>query len=280
MPWATLVVAALLLIAAGCRSVPSADSATATGDTAARTATPISIYANPGVRVPLDKLTVAYVALNPGIRFDITYLTTDEIVTRLNAGNRADIVIDTARATAGPLAQWRAQAEKNLAFGATPLEIAVAPGNPRGITSITSLLDPALRLGLCDPTKACGGAAAQQFKAAGITVPSTAVRGTAEDLAKQVVDGTLDAALLYRSDRVTTSGNALEGVPLRPDLKPDAPLQIMPINRTAVADPFRIWMYKDPAADAILTETGFRPLLGVTDTDPAAATEPSTSAPA
>jgi molybdate transport system substrate-binding protein len=85
-------------------------------------------------------------------------------------------------------------------FARNRLVIAVAAGNPRGVTGLASLASPAVTVALCVEQVPCGRAAKQALAAGGVRiVPVTLERDVKAVLAKLKL-GEVDAGLVYHSD--------------------------------------------------------------------------------
>jgi molybdate transport system substrate-binding protein len=97
-------------------------------------------------------------------------------------------------------------------FARNKLEIAVAPGNPKHITSLADLEKSGVTLVLEDPSVPAGNYARQAFQKAGLPAPNPASNelDVKSALAK-LTAGDADAVIVYVSD-VKAAGSTVEGV--------------------------------------------------------------------
>jgi molybdate transport system substrate-binding protein len=91
------------------------------------------------------------------------------------------------------------------------LVIAVAPGNPKGITGLADLARPGTKVALCAPEVPCGAAAKTALTAAKVTVTPVTQAQDVKSALSTVELGEADAALVYRTD-VKSAGGKVAGV--------------------------------------------------------------------
>jgi molybdate transport system substrate-binding protein len=86
-------------------------------------------------------------------------------------------------------------------FARNQLVLAVPPTNPKGMLRLADLNRPDIRVALCAETEPCGTVTAAVLTAAAVPPPATATRvSDVRSALKALTDGTVDAALVYRSD--------------------------------------------------------------------------------
>ncbi len=83
-------------------------------------------------------------------------------------GAPADVFAAASTTTMDRVADEGLTAGDPATFARNRLEIATVPGNPHGITSLTDLADPGLKVVLCDRSVPCGTAARKALTAAGV----------------------------------------------------------------------------------------------------------------
>lgn len=84
------------------------------------------------------------------------------------------------------------------------LTVAVPLGNPAEISSLSDFADDSLLLGLCAPGVPCGDLAAQVLEAQGVVASVDTLEPNVRSLLAKVELGELDAALVYRTDVVSS----------------------------------------------------------------------------
>lgn len=96
-------------------------------------------------------------------------------------------------------------------FASNYLQIAVAPGNPAGITGLADFSREGLLLGICAEGVPCGDFAREALASAGVKPVVDTNEPDVRSLITKVEKGELDAAITYVSDVVTAEG-AVGGV--------------------------------------------------------------------
>ncbi|HEU5222483.1 MAG TPA: molybdate ABC transporter substrate-binding protein [Candidatus Lumbricidophila sp.] len=137
------------------------------------------------------------------------------LATQLIGGAQADVFLSADEATMKKVT--------DASFATTPvkvatntLQIAVAPGNPRGITSLASLADGTrgdLLVVLCQAQVPCGSASHKLLAALGITLTPASEEENVSAVLAKVKSGEADAGLVYATD-VAAAGGAVTGVPI------------------------------------------------------------------
>jgi molybdate transport system substrate-binding protein len=98
-----------------------------------------------------------------------------------------------------------------IVFARNRLEIAVAPGNPKGIRGLADLARTDLIVVLADPTVPAGKYAKQALAKAGVWVTPKSLELSVAAVLQRVESGDADVAIVYTTD-VIGSGGKVEGV--------------------------------------------------------------------
>lgn len=134
------------------------------------------------------------------VRISALLAGSSSLVAQLAEGAPADILITADEVTMQrAVAAGSVRGEVSL-IASNTLVLAVAPGNPAGITGIADLSRADLLWGLCAGDVPCGALADQALAAAGIT-PAVATRElNVRALATKIALGELDGGLIYATD--------------------------------------------------------------------------------
>ena len=147
---------------------------------------------------------------NPGVTVkEISYDGSAALVTQIQGGATPDVFASADTKNMDKLKDDVAGTRQE--FATNTLQIAVAPGNPKGITSLADLAKPGVTVVLCAPEVPCGSAAHTALDAAGVTVTPASEEQSVTAVATKVASGDADAGLIYKTD-VLASGGKLEGV--------------------------------------------------------------------
>jgi molybdate transport system substrate-binding protein len=85
-------------------------------------------------------------------------------------------------------------------FATNTLTIAVAPGNPKGITSFRDLTKPGVSVVVCAPPVPCGGATQKVEQSMGVTLAPVSEESSVTDVLNKVTTGQADAGVVYVTD--------------------------------------------------------------------------------
>lgn len=206
---ARAVLAVLLAVTLGaCTSRPEAKpAASPRGPALAGT---LRIAADSALQAAFDQLVTGFERAHPSVAVTPTYTGTQALTTILQRGAAADVVAvaggGDALVTAGLVVSGTA---KQVARD--PLVIAVARGNPLGLTSLAALSGRGVRIALVDPSLPLGAAAQQALALAGVRLAKPTVELTASQVVADVVSGTADAGLVAASDVAPGGAGGGEG---------------------------------------------------------------------
>ncbi len=149
---------------------------------------------------------------NPGVTvtFNSTAASSD-LASQIVAGTPADVFASAGDAAMKTLTDATKADGSPVIFATNELEIATAPGNPKGITSFADLAKPDIKVAVCEPKAACGMAAAQVEQAAGVTLKSVSEEASLKAVLTKVTAGGADAGLVYATDVVAAKAT-VQGV--------------------------------------------------------------------
>jgi molybdate transport system substrate-binding protein len=212
-----VAIVALCLVAAGCGSSSKSSSSPTTPTTTASGSSaltgPLTVFAAASLKEAFTDLQTSLKTTNPGLSLTYNFAGSQMLVQQIEQGAPADVVATADQTSMQTLV------DKNLVgtpqvFAKNLLEIAVAPGNPKHITSLADLEKPDVTLVLADPSVPAGKYALKAFENAGLPAPKPKSQelDVKSTLAK-LTSGEADAVVVYQTD-VKSAGSAVEGVPI------------------------------------------------------------------
>lgn len=218
----------VLLVAAGCSSTSSTSStspsstapvaqssAVETGSVGSSEASPtlageLTIFAAASLKKGFDQLRTQFQDANPGVTVkDISYDGSSGLVTQIQGGAQPDVFASADTKNMDKLKDMVAGTPQE--FATNTLQIAVAPGNPKGITSLDDLAKSGVTVVLCASEVPCGNAAHTALDAAGVKVTPVSEEQNVAAVATKVASGDADAGLIYKTDVLASAGR-IEGV--------------------------------------------------------------------
>jgi molybdate transport system substrate-binding protein len=194
-------------------SCGGADGGTPVGDRDGEALSgPLTVFAAASLSNVFDRIGGDFRADHPGVDLRISYGPSSGLATAIVQGAPADVFASANQTQMDVVADAGLVAGEPAVVATNVLVIAVPPGNPGGLTSLTDFGREDLVLAVCEPEVPCGAAAEQVFAATGVTPrPDTYEQDVLAALNK-VELGEVDAALVYATD-VQSRGANVEGIP-------------------------------------------------------------------
>jgi molybdate transport system substrate-binding protein len=202
------LLAVTVLALTGCTDSASGGGQDRAGDGLSGT---LTVFAAASLTDVFGELGERLTADNPNLELRFNFAASSALATQLVQGAPADVFASANQAQMTVVTDEDLQAAEPEVFTRNVLQIAVAAGNPTGVTGLADFEREELALAVCAPDVPCGAAAEQVFEAAGVgAVPDTLEEDVRAALTK-VELGEVDAALVYASD-VASAGDAVEGI--------------------------------------------------------------------
>ena len=192
-------VAAVLLVLVGCAP--------------ARPPRELTVFAAASLQGAFDELAAQFEARNPDVTVHpVTYDGSSTLATQLVAGAAADVFASADPATMATVTDAGLATGTPTIFATNTLEIVVAPGNPRAISTLADLAELSATGGtvvLCAPAVPCGSASRTVLE--GLDVTPVSEEQNVKAVLTKVQTGDADAGLVYATD-VLAAGDSVEGV--------------------------------------------------------------------
>jgi molybdate transport system substrate-binding protein len=133
-----------------------------------------------------------------GIRF--TFAASSTLATQVLDGAPIDVFASADTVTMGRVIEADATLDSPVVFARNRLAIAVAPGNPLGITGIADLAEPDLVLVMCAQEAPCGRYGEAILTGAGIAPVPDSLEVNPRAVVTKVALGEADAGIVYATD--------------------------------------------------------------------------------
>lgn len=220
MPSLNRPVAALAAIAlagaalAGCSSSSSSGGAaasnSASGSSPALSGS-ITVFAAASLQKTFTALATSFEQAHPGTTVKFSFGGSDTLAAQITQGAPVDVFASANQATMQTVEKAGDTTGTPTVFVKNTLEIAVAPGNPKNITSLSDLTKSGTKVALCAKTVPCGSAAVKVLAAAKVSLTPVTYETEVTSALTKVELGEVDAALVYHSD-IVGAGNKVDGV--------------------------------------------------------------------
>ena len=148
---------------------------------------------------------------NPGVTVKFNFAGSSDLAQQIVNGAPADVFASASDATMKTVTDGGAAAGEPVIFAKNVLQIATAPGNPKGIATFADLAKPDLKVVVCAPQVPCGAAAAKIEQATGVTLTPVSEEPDVKSTLGKVTSGDADAGLVYVTD-VAAAGTSVQGV--------------------------------------------------------------------
>lgn len=197
------VVAAATLLLAGCGGAePAAPSA------ARRT---LNVSAAASLTKVFGGLEKQFEAANPGVDVVLNLGASSTLAEQIVSGAAADVFAAASPATMKTVVDAGLAGPEQPTFTTNKLQIAVATGNPKGVTGFADLNKAGVITVVCAPQVPCGAATEKVEKATGITLTPASEEPDVKSVLSKVTSGNADAGVVYVTD-VKDADNMIDGV--------------------------------------------------------------------
>jgi molybdate transport system substrate-binding protein len=208
-----LAVAGLTLLLAGCGggSQPAGTAPSAAPSAAPAASGTLTVLAAASLTETFTALEKQFEAAHPGVDVKLNYAGSSDLAQQVVNGAPADVFAAASDATMKTVTDAGMAAGAPSVFATNVLEIATAPGNPKGIASFADLAKPDLKVVVCAPQVPCGAAADKIEKATGVTLRPVSEEADVKSTLGKVTSGDADAGLVYVTD-VSAARGTVQGV--------------------------------------------------------------------
>ncbi|MFI5287434.1 MAG: molybdate ABC transporter substrate-binding protein [Candidatus Dormibacteria bacterium] len=202
----------LLLFATGAMVLAACGSTSTSGPSASPDpfSGSITVFAASSLTSPFNTAEKGLELDHPGFAAQYSYGSSQALVTQIINGAPAD-VIATANTTTMQQLVARGLVDTPQAFVKNKLEIIVAPGNPKNITTLAGLATPGLSVVLAMAGVPVGDYSAKALTAANVKVTPKSLESDDALVVEQVESGNADAALVFVTDSFS-AGSKVTGI--------------------------------------------------------------------
>jgi len=198
---------------AGCSS-SSSGSASFTGSASASSQAlsgTITVFAAASLQKTFTALASTFEKEHPGTTVKFSFGGSDTLAAQITQGAPADVFASANQSTMQTVEKAGDTTGTPTVFVKNTLEIAVAPGNPKNIKTLSDLTESGTKVALCAKTVPCGSAAVKVLAAAKVSLTPVTYETEVTSALTKVELGEVDAALVYHSDVVGADGK-VDGV--------------------------------------------------------------------
>ena len=198
---------------AGCSSSSSGTAAASGSASASGQALSgsITVLAAASLQKSFTALASTFEKAHPGVSVKFSFGGSDTLAAQITEGAPADVFASANQSTMQTVEKAGETTGTPTVFVKNTLEIAVPPGNPKGIKTLADLTKPGIKVAECAATVPCGSAAVKALAAAKVKLTPVTYETEVTSALTKVELGEVDAALVYHSDIVGAAGK-VDGV--------------------------------------------------------------------
>ncbi|MEZ0068089.1 molybdate transport system substrate-binding protein [Streptacidiphilus sp. MAP12-20] len=219
----------------------------------------VTVFAAASLKKTFTQLGKAFEAAHPGVTVTFNFGGSDTLAASIVSGAPADVFASASLATMKTVVDKGDTAAAPVDFAKNELEIAVQPGNPKKITSLSQLTGSGIKVALCAKSVPCGAAAQKALTAAGVKLTPVTLEQDVTAALTKVELGEVDAALVYRTD-VKSAGSKVTGVNFAEAGKAVTTYPIAALkgsSNAAAAQAFAAYV-ASPEGEQVLAAAGFQ----------------------
>jgi molybdate transport system substrate-binding protein len=184
----------------------AAGALTASGcGASAREADEVLVAAAASLTDAFAEIGDAFAVDHPDTPIRFTFAASSTLAAQILDGAPIDVLASADTVTMGRLVDAGATLDPPVVVARNRLAIAVAPGNPLGISGIADLADPDLVLVMCAPEAPCGRYAEAVLDTAGITAVPDSLEVNPRAVVTKVALGEADAGIVYATDAIAAA---------------------------------------------------------------------------
>lgn len=171
----------------------------------------VTVFAAASLTESFNEIKTAFETEYPDAKVTLSYDASSALVTQINEGAPADAFASADEANMKKLTDAGNNSGTPVIFATNQLEIIVAKGNPKGITSVADLAKPGVTFVTAAPEVPIGKYTQQVLDSAGVTVTPVSLEQNVKGIVTKVTAGEADAGIVYKTD-VQAAGDKAEGV--------------------------------------------------------------------
>jgi molybdate transport system substrate-binding protein len=171
----------------------------------------LNVFAAASLTESFTAMETQFEAANPGVDVRLNFAGSSDLAQQIVNGAPADVFAAASDSTMKTVSDAGLVEGTPTVFATNVLQIATAPGNPKGITAFADLARPDVTAVVCAPQVPCGAAAEKIEQATGVTLHPVSEEPDVRSVLGRVETGNADAGLVYVTD-VRAAGGDVQGV--------------------------------------------------------------------
>lgn len=197
----------------------------------------LNVAAAASLQPAFEELSDRFTAEHPDVKITLSFDGSSVLATQILEGAPIDVFASADEANMLKVTDKKLTATDPITFASSSLEIAVAPGNPLGITDLASLAQPTASgeapvVVLCAAEVPCGAASHKLLDRDGVAITPASEEQSVTAVLTKVAAGEADAGLIYRSDVLRSEGG-VDGIEIAGSNEAAGSYLIAPLSGSA-----------------------------------------------
>ena len=166
----------------------------------------------------LEAAKTEFEAANPGETIELNLGHVPTLLTQLEEGVVADVLITPDAGTMGQAGTKGLTAGEPAIFAKVPMALVVPAGNAAGVVDVSSLANEALRVAVCAAELPCGKLADQLATKAGLVISADTLEpGGSPGVVTKASTGEIDVGLVFATD-IAAGGDKVAKIAIPDDI--------------------------------------------------------------
>ncbi len=259
------IMAVSTLLITSCSSTKTATSTTTTASPGGTTTTAapitgsLNVFAAASLTGAFNTAKTTLTSANPGLSLTYNFAGSNTLVSQITQGAPADVFASADSKNMQKLVD-AGLVTTPVTFARNKLEIAVAAGNPKGISGLADLAEAGVTVVLEAAGVPAGDYTRQILTAQKITVIPKSLETDVKSALAKVMSGEADATVVYVTD-VTAGGSSVAGVTVPDNLQPAIvyPIAVVKGSKNAAAAQAFVTSAVSGTVQKALEAAGFLP---------------------
>jgi molybdate transport system substrate-binding protein len=258
-----VLLASLALAAAACSSSSKSSTAAAPTTPPASPAAPaatghITVFAAASLTGAFTEIGKAFSQANPRATATFDFDASSALVQQISQGAPADVFASADTTNMNKLTTPGLNGSAPVVFATNLLAIIVPKGNPKGVTGVSDLSKPGLKVVLCQPQVPCGKYANQILTKANVKVTPVSQEENVKGVVTKVTSGEADAGIVYTTDVIAAGPSAQAvAIPANLNVVADYPIASVKGSRNQQTDAAFMSFVLGAQGQSILAKYGF-----------------------
>ena len=227
-------------------------------DAAAARPVEMTVFAASSLTDAFTGMAELFEQRHPDARVKLNFLGSSELASQIVHGAPADVFASADEANVEVVEQAGLSAGRTRVFARNRLAIAVAHGNPKGISGLGDLQDEDLSVALCHADCPAGAYALEALQKANVQVSADSLEIEVRAVVNRVALGEADAGIVFSSD-LSGDDPRVEGVEIPRADNVVAEYALVRLEGAPPQAQELVELVLSPAGQGILSDHGFLP---------------------